>query len=373
MLNLQSTVLGTGIINIIMSEVHETNVRVSETLRSRLPEADLKNVSFGKIFTDHMFQADYTGNAWNDLQILPYGPLEFEPAMMSLHYGQTIFEGMKAFRTVRDEVVLFRPRANFERFNISAERMCMPVTTEEVFMDGLMRLIDMDRGWIPDIDGYSLYIRPFMYATDQFLGVRPSENYRFSIICSPAGAYYSKPLRVKIETHYTRSAKGGIGFAKAGANYGLSLLPTKIAQKEGFDQIIWTDAVNHESVEEAGTANFMFVINGSLVTPPVKDTILKGITRDSIITLARSWGMDVQEREVTVSELVDAMESGSLQEAFAVGTAATVTHISEIGHKDKVYTLPEVEKREVAPKILKALNDIRYGKAEDEFGWLVKV
>ena len=320
-----------------------------------------------------MFQADFVGGEWVDLQLLPYGPVEFEPALMALHYGQSIFEGMKAFRTIDNEVVLFRPRENFERFNISADRMCMPATTEEVFMDGLTRLIAMDREWIPSLDNYSLYIRPFMYATDQFLGVRPSDTYRFSIICSPAGAYYSKPLRVKIETHYTRSARGGIGYAKAAANYGLSLLPTKLAQKEGFDQIIWTDAANHELIEEAGTANFMFVIDGNLVTPPVKDTILKGITRDSIITLARSWGMDVQEREVSVSELVEAMNSGRLQEAFAVGTAATVTHISEIGYEGKVYILPAVEKREVAPKILKTLNDIRYGRAEDQFGWLVRV
>lgn len=356
-----------------MAEVHQTNVRVNQALRSRLPEVDFGKVSFGTVFTDHMFQADFVRGSWTDLQLLPYGPVQFEPALMALHYGQAIFEGMKAFRTVDNEVVLFRPRANFERFNISAERMCMPVTTEEVFMDGLMRLVDMDREWIPSLDNYSLYIRPFMYATDQFLGVRPSDTYRFSIICSPAGAYYSKPLRVKIENHFTRSARGGIGYAKAAANYGLSLLPTKLAQKEGFDQIIWTDSVNHEFVEEAGTANFMFVINDALVTPPVKDTILKGITRDSIVTLARSWGMDVQEREVSVSELVEAMNSGRLQEAFAVGTAATVTHISEIGHEGKVYTLPAVEKREVAPRLLETLNNIRYGKAEDEFGWLVRV
>ncbi|MFS8617689.1 MAG: branched-chain amino acid aminotransferase [Solitalea sp.] len=356
-----------------MAEVHETNIRVQQVPRSRLPEVDLKNISFGTIFTDHMFQADSVEGSWTDLQLLPYGPVQFNPALMALHYGQAIFEGMKAFRTVDNEVVLFRPRANFERFNISAERMCMPVTTEEVFMEGLFRLIDMDRDWVPGFDNSSLYVRPFMYATDQFLGVRPSHTYRFAIICSPAGAYYSKPLRVKIEKHYTRSAKGGIGYAKAAANYGLSLLPTKLAQEAGFDQIIWTDAVNHEYVEEAGTANFMFVIDGTLVTPPVKDTILKGITRDSIVTLVRSWGMEVQEREVAVSELVEAMEKGRLQEAFAVGTAATVTHISEIGHEDRVYRLPAVEKRELAPRILETLNDIRYGRAEDPFGWMVKV
>ncbi|HYH55433.1 MAG TPA: branched-chain amino acid aminotransferase [Anseongella sp.] len=356
-----------------MAEVRETNIRVEQTLRSRLPEVDVKNLSFGKVFTDHMFQADYAGESWTDLQILPYGPVEFDPAIMSLHYGQTIFEGMKAFRTVKDEVVLFRPHANLERLNVSAERMCMPRTTEEVFMDGLMRLVDMDRAWIPSLNGYSLYIRPYMYATDQFLGVRPSENYRFSIICSPAGAYYSKPLRVKIETHYTRSARGGIGFAKAGGNYGLSLLPTKMAQQEGFDQIIWTDALRHEFIEEAGTANLMFVLRGALITPPVKDTILRGITRDSVLTLARSWGLDVQEREISVHEIVEAMESGSLAEAFAVGTAATVTHISEIGYQGKVYTLPDVTRREISPRILQTLNDIRYGKAEDQFGWLVKV
>lgn len=356
-----------------MAEVHETPIRVTRVTKSRVSEVDFQNVGFGRIFTDHMFQSDYREGSWTGSELLPYQAVEFDPAIMALHYGQAIFEGLKAYRNVRNEVVLFRPRANFERFNVSAARMCMPVTTEEVFMDGLLRLVELDQEWIPGGEGYSLYIRPFMYATDQFLGVRPSDTYRFSVICSPAGAYYSKPLRVKIETHFTRSARGGIGYAKAAANYGLSLLPTLEAQKEGFDQIIWTDAVSHEFIEEAGTANLMFVIDGALVTPPVKDTILKGITRDSVLTLARSWGLDVQEREIRVSELTEAMRSGRVQEAFAVGTAATVTHITEIGHEGQIYKLPGVEKREISPRILKTLNDIRYGKADDEFGWLVRI
>lgn len=357
-----------------MCEVETTtNISIERVQKSRLTGINFDEVGFGKVFTDHMFHAEFSNGSWNDLMVMPYQTIPFYPALMALHYGQSIFEGMKAYRTDNNEVVLFRPQANLERFNISAERMCMPSVPEDVFMEGILRLLEIDKGWVPEQKGYSLYIRPFMFASDQFLGVRPSNEYKFFHICSPAGAYYNKALRVKVETEYVRSAEGGIGFTKAAANYGLSMYPTQKAQAEGFDQVIWTDACSHQYVEEAGTANLVFVIKGELVTPPVKNTILKGITRDSIVTLARDMGITVHEREISISEIVDAVKSGSMDEAFACGTAATITPISEIGYKGDVLTLPAVENREVSARIFNALSDIRHGRSEDKFNWLVKV
>lgn len=348
-------------------------ISVTKTNISRLPGTDFHQVGFGKVFCDHMLHAGYANGAWSQPGILPYQPISFEPSLMALHYGQAIFEGMKAYRTVNGEVVLFRPEANFERLNISAERMSMPAVPRDIFLDGLQQLVDLDRGWVPEQEGYSLYIRPFMFASDEFLGVRPSEKYEFYIINSPAGAYYNKPIRVKVETRYARAPKGGIGFAKAAGNYGGAMYPTQQAIKEGFDQVIWTDPVEHRYVEEAGTANLVFIINGEILTPPAKDTILKGTTLHCLLAIARDMGVPVQQREISLEEVEAAMQQGTLQEAFAVGTAATITQISDIGYKDRLYPLPEPEKWEISAAILKELHDIRYGKTEDKHGWLVKV
>ena len=243
----------------------------------------------------------------------------------------------------------------------------MPPVPEEIFIQGMSQL--MDKEWVPSSEGQSLYLRPFMYATEPILGVRASETYQFIILTGPTGAYYSKPLKVKIETHYARAVEGGVGYAKTAGNYALSLYPTKQAQKEGFDQLIWTDAKDHIYIEESGTTNVMFVINDVLITPSTRDTILDGVTRHSILQLARTWGMPVEERRVTVEEVISAIKNGTLQEAFGTGTAATVAPIEQIGYNDELYTLPEIQERKFSNKVSKALSDIRYGISADEFGW----
>ncbi|MGZ4034467.1 MAG: branched-chain amino acid aminotransferase, partial [Bacteroidia bacterium] len=298
-------------------------IKVQKTINSRINELDYNHITFGKLFADHMFMADYEDEKWGEAQILPYGPIPMSPATSALHYGQAIFEGMKAYKNEKGEVFLFRPLDNHKRINISAERMAMPSIPQEVFMEGLSQLIKMDKAWVPDTDGASLYIRPFIVGTDEFIGVKPSDNYRFYIITSPAGKYYNEPVKVLVETNYIRAVEGGVGFVKASGNYGRSLFPTKLAQQRGYQQIIWTDARNHRYLEESGTMNLMIVIDDVLITPPVGDTILAGITRDSVLTLARDWKMKVQERKISIDEVLDAHKRGTLEEAFGTGTAAT--------------------------------------------------
>jgi branched-chain amino acid aminotransferase len=345
------------------------NIPINRISVSGLSQIDFDNLPFGKNFSDHMFVADYENNEWTNLQIVPYGDINLSPAASALHYGQAIFEGVKAYRQKNGEVTIFRPLKNFERFNISADRMVMPRVPEEVFMQGLTQLLSLDKQWVPSKDGQSLYIRPFMIATDPVIGVHASESYKFIIITGPTGVYYSKPLKVKIETHFARAVEGGVGYAKTAGNYAASLLPTRQAQKEGFDQLIWTDAKDHAYIEESGTTNVMFVINGVLVTPSTRDTILDGVTRNSIVELARAWGMPVEERRVTVAEIITAAQKGTLEEAFGAGTAATVAHIAQIGYEGELYTLPEPSTRVFSNKVSKALSDIRYGVVADEFGW----
>ena len=345
------------------------NIPINKTSASRLSQIDFSNLPFGKNFSDHMFTADYEDGEWKNLQIVPYGDIAINPAASALQYGQAIFEGIKAYKQKDGRISIFRPSKNYERFNISAERMVMPTVPEEIFMQGMSQLINLDKDWVPADEGQSLYLRPFMYATEPILGVHASETYKFIIITGPAGSYYSKPLKVKIETHFARAVEGGVGYAKTAGNYASSLYPTRQAQKEGFDQLIWTDAKDHIYIEESGTANVMFVINNVLITPSSRDTILDGVTRRSILELARSWGMPVEERRVTVTEVMEAIQNGTLQEAFAAGTAATIAHIAQIGYEGEIYTLPEPAEREFSNKVLKALNDIRYGVSPDEFGW----
>jgi branched-chain amino acid aminotransferase len=352
-----------------MTVIDTLDIQINRTSVSRLSETDFNNLQFGRTFSDHMFVADYENGEWKNLQIVPYAEISMSPAASALHYGQAIFEGIKAYKQPNGEISIFRPQNNFERFNISADRMVMPQVPEEIFMQGMAQLINLDKHWVPSNDGQSLYIRPFMFATDPVIGVHASNNYKFVIITGPTGAYYSKPLRVKIETHYARAVEGGVGFAKTAGNYASSLYPTQQAQKEGFDQLIWTDAKEHAYIEESGTTNVMFVINNVLITPSTRDTILDGVTRSSILALARAWGMPVEERRVTVAEVITAAKNGTLQEAFGAGTAATIAHIAQIGFQDEVYTLPEPASREFSNKALKALSDIRYGISADEFGW----
>ncbi|RZL18674.1 MAG: branched-chain amino acid aminotransferase [Pedobacter sp.] len=345
------------------------DITVTKAQESRLTVTDFSQLPFGKVFSDHMFIAEYDNGEWGNLQVLPFGPIPMSPAISALHYGQAIFEGMKAYRQESGKISVFRGEKNLERFNKSAARMSMPAIPAEVFMQGIASLIEIDEKWVPAQDGYSLYIRPVMFATDPYLGVRPSDKYTFVLMTTPTGPYYSKALKVKIETEFTRADEGGVGFAKTAGNYGRSLYPFAEAQKEGYDQLIWTDAVSHEYIEEAGTANLIFVIDGKLVTPSIRSTVLDGITRDTIITLAKNAGIEVEERRVSVKEILEGIENGSVTDAFAAGTAATVTPIGEIGYNGKIYTLTDPSTRTISSGIAKTLNDIRYGLIPDEFGW----
>lgn len=348
-------------------------IETERVSRSRLPQVDFKDLPFGKIYTDHMFMADYTDHEWKNFRIVPYGHMSISPATPAIHYGQSIFEGMKAYATDSGEALIFRPFDNWARMNISAERMCMPSLPEELFMDGLAALIDLDRAWIPTTDGSSLYIRPFMFSADEYIGIRPSQNFTFMIILSPVGAYYADPVRVKIETKFTRAVEGGTGFAKAGGNYGGAIYPAKLAHEEGYHQLIWTDGKTHEYIEESGTMNVMFVINNTLVTPELGDSILAGITRDSVLKLAKSWGMNVEERKVSVREIVDGLKNGTIQEAFGAGTAATIAQIELIGYQGQNYLLPPLSKRTFSQRVLSELDQIKRGKTADPFGWIARM
>jgi branched-chain amino acid aminotransferase len=344
-------------------------IKITENTNSRLATTEFNGLQFGKIFTDHMFVADFEDGEWKNFQILPYGPISMSPAISALHYGQAIFEGMKAYHLPNGDVSVFRANKNFERFNISADRMAMPIISEEIFMQGIAALINIDKGWVPALENYSLYLRPFMFATEDSLGVRASATYKFIVLASPSGPYYTKALKVKIETKYTRANNGGVGYAKTAGNYARSLYPFAEAQKEGFDQLIWTDANTHSFVEESGAANVMFVLDGKLITAAVGETILNGVTRDTIIALAKDKGITVEERKVSVAEIIAGAKNGTLTEAFAVGTAATVTQIGEIGFEGELYKLSDPSTRTISTSIAKELNDIRYGLTEDRFNW----
>jgi branched-chain amino acid aminotransferase len=345
------------------------DIRITKTENSRLSETDFNELPFGKFFSDHMFVADYADGEWGNFQIIPYGPINVSPAMSSLHYGQNFFEGLKAYNLPDGTISVFRPDKNAERFNQSALRMCMPELPEDIFIQSIATLVNLDRNWIPTKENQSLYIRPFMFATDPYLGVQPSTTYKYMVLTGPVGAYFSKNLKVKIETHFSRACEGGYGFAKAAGNYGGSLLPAKMALEEGYDQIMWTDAKDHEFVEELGAANVMFMLDGVLITPSTRDTVLKGVTRDTVLTLAREWGIPVEERRISVSEIVKGIKDGTLTEAFGVGTAATIAQIAEIGFEDTLFTLSDPSTRSFSTKMFKALNDLKYGLTTDKFGW----
>lgn len=351
-----------------MSSEEQHPIRIEKTQESRLPQVDFSDLKFGKFLSDHMLVANYDNGQWLDVSVVPYGDIAISPTMSALHYGQSIFEGIKAYRFSDGTVSIFRPDKNWERFNRSAVRLQMPEVPEPIFLGGLKTLLDIDRDWVPNNEGSSLYIRPFMFGTENALGVHPSISYKFIIITSPVGAYYSKPISLKVETYYTRAAEGGVGFCKNAGNYALSLYPTHLANQEGYDQIMWTDAKEHKYIEEAGTANLIFRIGDSIITPH-GDTILHGVTRRTIMELAERWGYKTEQRKVSVEELIEGIKSGTVSDAFAAGTAATVTQISRIGYEGTDYNLPPVEGREFSNKVLAYLNDLRYGKIEDPFGW----
>lgn len=347
--------------------VDTINIDIKRVEKSRINEIDFDNIDFAKIYSDHMFVCDFEDGKWQTPAIIPYGMMEISPATPAIHYGHGVFEGMKAYKNDNGNVSLFRPYDNFNRLNISGHRLCFPELPEEIFMEGLKTLLDLDKDWVPSKPGTSLYVRPFIFSTEEFIGIRPSQRFKFMIITSPVGSYYSFPVKVKVETKYTRAAPGGTGYAKAAGNYAGSIYPAKLAQDKGYHQLIWTDSKEHKYIEESGTMNVMFILNDTLITPPAGDTILKGITRDSVLTIARDWGMKVEERPITVEEIIQGAKEGSLSEAFGVGTAATVSSIELIGHEDKDYQLPSEMK--FAAKIGEELEAIKTGKKEDRFGW----
>lgn len=345
------------------------DIKITRTSHSRLQETDFSNLPFGKTFSDHMFVADYADGEWKNLEILPYGPIDMSPAISALHYGQAFFEGLKAYKHADGTVTIFRPDKNAARFNKSAERLCMPQLPEELFIQSIAAVVDIDRDWIPTQENHALYIRPFMFATDPYLGVTPSATYKFIVLIGPVGPYFSKALRVKIETKYTRAAEGGMGYAKAAGNYGGSMLPARKAAEEGFDQLIWTDAKEHAYIEEMGAANAMFLLDGKLITAEAKDTILDGVTRDTVIALAKEWGITVEERKVSVAEIIEGAKNGKLTDAFGAGTAATIAPVGSISYNGEEYFLSDPQTREFSQRVFKTLDAIKYGTTEDTHGW----
>lgn len=349
------------------------DILVTKAEKSKLKDLNLDNLPFGRYFSDHMLEADYEKGEWKNVGIKPYQPLLLSPSVAALHYGQAIFEGIKAYKDRQGNPYIFRPWDNFRRFNISAERMQMPTVPEEIFMNGMQQLISLDRNWIPTKEDHSLYIRPFMFSSEEVIGVRPSENYKFLIILSPAGPYYSAPMRIYVEEKYVRAAPGGVGSAKAAGNYAASMLATAEAKKKGYDQVLWMDAIEHKYVQEIGTMNVFFIIGNTAITPNLDDgTILNGVTRDSSITLLREMGLKVEERPLGIDEVIKAYEDNLLLEVFGTGTAATISMIKELCYKD--YSMKfSVGKWKIAPALKKLLTDIREGRSEDKHGWMWQV
>lgn len=353
------------------AEAFEINVIKNEN--SNLDKVDLDNIIFGRQFSDHMFMVDYKDGAWQTPTIRPYEHLSLSPATSAIHYGQSVFEGMKAYKNDKGEVFTFRPLDNIKRLNLSAKRMCMPEIPEKLFEEALYKLIRLDHEWIPTAPGSALYVRPFMFATDEYIGVKPSENYRFMIFTCPVNAYYPEPVKVKIETEYSRAFEGGTGFAKAAGNYAAALYPAKLAQQQGYHQLIWTDSKEHKYIEESGTMNIMFMIDGKIYTPPVSGTILDGITRKSVLQLAEDWGIEVIKRRVTVAEIVDAAKEGRLEEAFGTGTAATIAHIILLSYDGQDYELPPIESRKFSSRVGDYLDRLKRNNEEDVHGWNVQL
>ncbi|MDR0791737.1 MAG: branched-chain amino acid aminotransferase [Chitinophagaceae bacterium] len=348
-------------------------IQVTKIAQSRLPQISLKNVSFGNDFTDHMLVADYANGKWIKAEILPYQPISFFPALSALHYGQAFFEGIKAYRHVSGKAFIFRPYENFKRFNRSADRMEMPAVSEDLFIEGMRKLIAIDKDWIPTEPGYSLYIRPFMFATEETLGVKVSDTYKFFIILSPSGPYYTKPAKILVEEHYTRAAPGGTGRAKNAGNYGGSLQAAKIAQQAGFDQVLWTDAFEHKWLQEVGMMNVMFIVGDTAVTPSLDEgTILEGVTRNSAIVLLKEMGLKVEERRINIDELIAAYKAGTFKEAFGLGTAAVVSPIKLLKYKQEEMSF-DTDAYKIATELKKTLTGIQEGRTEDKYNWLLEV
>ena len=341
-----------------------------------LPTAD-NPLTFGTIFTDHMFEMDYeTGKGWHDPRIVPYQPITLEPSAMVFHYGQAMFEGMKAYKAEDGKILLFRPDMNAKRTNHTNRRICIPEIPEEDFVQAVKAVVAADQAWIPTNPGTSLYIRPFIIATDPFLGVRPSDTYKFFIILSPVGAYYPEglnPVKIWIEDDYVRAVKGGVGEAKTGANYVASMAAQVKAHDDGYSQVLWLDGVERKYIEEVGAMNIFFKINGTVVTPKLNGSILPGITRDSCIELCKSWGIPVEERKISVQELFETAENGSLEEVWGSGTAAVISPVGHLRWEDKVVQIKDGGIGELSQKLYDTVTGIQLGRIEGPKGWVVVV
>ena len=350
------------------------DIKVNRTQTSRISDVDWDNLPFGKVFSDHMLVMEYANGAWQTPEISEFQNLQMHPASSVLHYGQTIFEGMKASKTAEGDILVFRPEMNAKRFVESCERMCMPVLSEELFIECIRKVLEVDKEWVPNREGYSLYIRPFIIATDEYIGIKPSDTYKFIIFTCPVGAYYSEPVNVKIEEYYTRAAIGGVGRAKTAGNYAASLYPAKKGLEQGYHQLLWTDGQEHAYIEESGTMNVCFVIDDILITPSEdSDTILRGVTKRSVVELAQSWGVKVEERKVSVKEIVEAARTGKLQDAFGAGTAATIAHIAKIGYREEQFNLPAIAERQLSNRIKEELNGIKSGTKPDPMNWCLRI
>lgn len=337
----------------------------------------MNNLPFGKIFSDHMFIVDYhEDRGWHDPRIVPYGPLELDPSAMVFHYAQEVFEGLKAYKAKDGSVRLFRPEKNFARLNISNERIAIPQIDEQMCLDGLKALVDIDRDWIPEQEGSSLYIRPFIIATDEFLGVKPSSSYKMMIICSPSGLYYPEglaPTKIYVEDSYVRAVRGGTGFTKTGGNYASSIRAQEIANEKGYSQVLWLDGIEQKYIEEVGSMNIFFKINGEVITPELNGSILSGITRMSTIELLKSWGIPVSERKISIQEVSDAYDNGTLEECFGTGTAAIISPVGELRWGDKVMSINNNQIGEVTQRIFDTITNIQTGKQEDIMNWVVTI
>ncbi|HZK43138.1 MAG TPA: branched-chain amino acid aminotransferase [Syntrophomonadaceae bacterium] len=353
-----------------------TNIKIERTKEAK-PKPDQDNLQFGHNFTDHMFVMDYTeGRGWHDPVIIPYQPISLEPSTMVFHYGQAIFEGLKAYKTKDGRVLLFRPDKNMARVNISNDRLCIPSIDVDFAVKAIKTLVNVDRDWIPEAEGTSLYIRPFIISTDPYLGVRPSKTYKFMIILSPVGEYYPEginPVKIYVESEYVRAVKGGIGYAKTPGNYAASLKAQVEAEKKGYTQVLWLDGLERKYIEEVGTMNIFFKINGEVITPILEGSILAGITRDSTISLLKHWGIPLVERRITIEELYEAKANETLEEAFGTGTAAVISPVGELNWDGKIMTINNGKTGELSARIYETITSIQNGSMADEFGWTVEL
>jgi branched-chain amino acid aminotransferase len=357
--------------------MNKMDIRIELTDTPKAKPSDESNLGFGHVFTDHMFIMDYeTGKGWHNARIIPYQDLVLSPASMCLHYGQEIFEGLKAYRTAEGKVQLFRPEENFKRMNVSNERMVIPQINEKDALEGLMKLLSIEKDWVPHTEGTSLYIRPFIIAVDPYLGVKPADRYMFIIILSPSGLYYStglNPVKIYVESRYVRAVRGGTGFAKTAANYAISLAGQDEAHKQDYEQVLWLDGVEQKYVEEVGSMNIFFVIDGEVITPELTGSVLPGITRKSAIEVCRKMGYKVTERKISIQEIAQAYDAGKLEEVFGTGTAAVISPVGHLKWNDKIMEINNNEIGKISQMLYDTMTGIQWGKLPDEFGWICEV